>query len=70
MLEFEAQEYFAQVEKVVALGHFTMRVKSTGTEFSSLWAHVWTLRDGKVAQLYEYVDTAVVSKAHIEAKGS
>ena len=66
--EFEAQEFFVQGEKVVVRGHFTMRLKSTGTEFSSLWAHVWTLRDGKVGHFYEYVDSAVVSKAHTEAE--
>jgi uncharacterized protein len=70
VLEFEPQEYFPQDDKVVVLGHFTMRLKSTGREFSSLWAHVWTLRHGGISRFYEYVDTSVVSKAHNEAKTS
>lgn len=68
VLEFEPREYFAQREKVVVLGHLTMRLKSTEKEFSSPWAHVWTIRDDKVTRFYEYVDTAIVSKAHTEAK--
>jgi ketosteroid isomerase-like protein len=50
--------------KMVVLGHFIMRLKSTGKEFRSLWAHVWTLRHGGAPRFYEYVDTGVVSKAH------
>jgi ketosteroid isomerase-like protein len=68
VLEFQPNEYFARGNKVVVLGRFTMRIKSTQTEFSSLWSHVWTIRDDKVFRFYEYVDTAVVSKAHTEAK--
>jgi ketosteroid isomerase-like protein len=68
VLEFQPEEYFAKDDKVIALGHFKMRLKSTGREFSSLWAHVWTIRNHKVARFYEYVDTAVVSRAHTEPK--
>jgi uncharacterized protein len=67
VIEFEPQEFFAQGDKVVVLGHFTMRLKSTGREFRSLWAHVWRISDGKVTRFYEYVDTAVVTAAHTEA---
>jgi uncharacterized protein len=35
VLEFEPEEYVAQGDKVVALGKFLMRVKATGSEFSS-----------------------------------
>jgi ketosteroid isomerase-like protein len=68
VLEFEPEEYVAQGDKVVALGKFLMRVKATGSEFSSKWAQVWTVKDGKVTRFYEYVDTAVVSRAHTAAK--
>jgi uncharacterized protein len=68
MVKFEPQQYIAQGDKVVVLGHFLMRIKSTGREFGSDWAHVWTVRDGKVTGFYEYVDTATVSKAHTGAQ--
>ena len=66
-VEFVPGEYIAQGDKVVVLGHFLMRIKSTGREFSSDWAHVWTVKNGKVTRFYEYVDTAVVSKAYTAA---
>jgi ketosteroid isomerase-like protein len=68
VLEFEPREFIAQRDTVVVLGHFIMRIKSTGKEFSSDWAHVWNVKDGKVTRFYEYVDTAVVSRAHTAAK--
>jgi ketosteroid isomerase-like protein len=68
VLEFEPEEYVAQGDKVVALGKFLMRLKATDSEFSSKWAQVWTVKDGKVTRFYEYVDTAVVSRAHTAAK--
>ena len=67
-LEFEPKEFIAQDDKVVVLGHFSMRIKSTGRVFSSDWAHVWTVKGGKVTRFYEYVDTAAVSGAHAAAQ--
>jgi ketosteroid isomerase-like protein len=64
VVEFEPEEYIAQGDKVVVLGRFLMRIKATGKDFGSDWAQVWTVKDGKVTRFYEYVDTAVVSRAH------
>src|SRR5436305_2658878 len=62
--EFEPQEFIAQDEKVVVLGQYRWRVKSTGREFSSDWVHVFTLRDGKVAGFKEYYDTDACADAY------
>src|SRR5262245_15408636 len=70
VLKFEPQKYFVHDHEVVVLGQFSMRLKSTRRVFSSPWAHVWTMRNGKVTRFYEYVDTAVVSQAHAEAQRS
>jgi uncharacterized protein len=67
ILQFEPKEYVAQGDRVVVLGSFLMRIKSTGREFGSLWAHVWTIKGANVTHFYEYVDTATVSKAHTAA---
>jgi uncharacterized protein len=67
-LEFEPKEFIAQDNKVVVLGRFSMRIKSTGGVFSSDWAHVWTVKGGEVTHFYEYVDTAAVSGAHTAAQ--
>lgn len=68
VVQFEPQEYIAQGDKVVVLGRFLMRIKSTGRDFGSDWAHVWTVQDDKITRFYEYVDTAVVSRAHTAAR--
>lgn len=57
-LEFEPQQFVAQGDKVVALGQYRWRIKSTGRETASDWAHVFTVRDGKIAGFQEYYDTA------------
>jgi ketosteroid isomerase-like protein len=56
--KFEAQEFIAQRDKVVALGHERQRVKATGQVAEVDWAMVFTLRDGKVAKFRNYEDTA------------
>jgi uncharacterized protein len=70
VVEFEPEEYIAQGNKVVVLGRFTMRIKATGRNVSSPWAHVWTVENGQITRFYEYVDTAVVSSAHTAAKSA
>jgi uncharacterized protein len=63
VLHFEPEEFIAQGDKVVALGHYRWRVKSTGREWEADWAHVFTIRDGKVSKMHEYTDTAAVASA-------
>jgi ketosteroid isomerase-like protein len=41
-----------------------MHVKATGKDSRSEWAHVWTIEEGQVTQMQEYVDTAAVIRAH------
>jgi uncharacterized protein len=64
VVEFEPKEFIAQGDKVVVLGRFLMRVKATGRDSRSDWAHVWTVNAGKVVHMQEYVDSAAVGKAH------
>jgi ketosteroid isomerase-like protein len=64
IVEFRPDEFIAQGDRVVALGRFHVRVNSTGWDAASEWAHVWDLQDGKVARFMEYLDTAMVSRAH------
>jgi ketosteroid isomerase-like protein len=35
--QFEAQEFIAQGDKVVALGHYRWRIKSTGHSYAGDW---------------------------------
>lgn len=66
--ELELEEFIAQGDKVVVLGRFSWRVKSTGRVSASDWAHVWTVKSGKITHFCEYVDTAAVSRTHTDAQ--
>lgn len=63
-VEFVPEHFIAQDDKVVVLGYFVNRVKATGKESRSEWAQVWTVKEGVITQMQEYVDTAAVSRAH------
>jgi ketosteroid isomerase-like protein len=66
-LTFEPREFVAQNDKVIALGRYTWRVKSTGREYGGDWAHVFTVRDGRISGFQEYMDTAAAAAAHQKA---
>lgn len=69
-VEFEVDDFIAQGDKVVVLGRFLMHVKSTDKDSRSNWAHVWTVKGGKVTHFYEYVDTATVSRSHTASQAA
>jgi hypothetical protein len=55
---FEPREFVAQGDTVVVLGFERSLVKTTGRTFEQMWAHVYKLRDGKVAEFLALEDTA------------
>jgi ketosteroid isomerase-like protein len=55
--EFLPDDYFAQGDRVVVLGHCTFTVKATGADYSDEWTHVFTISGGKVSKFKEYSDT-------------
>ena len=63
MEQFEPQEFIAQGDKVVVLGHFRYLVKATGSAIESDWAHIFTLDNGRTVSFREYYDTAAAVKA-------
>lgn len=67
VIEFEPREFVAQGDKVVSLGHYNWRVKDTGRDFASHFAHVFTIRDGKVTAFREFFDSAAVAAAYRKA---
>jgi ketosteroid isomerase-like protein len=56
--QFEPREFVAQGDTVVVLGYERSLVKPTGRTFEQEWAHVYTLRDGKIAKGRFIEDTA------------
>ena len=61
--DFGVDRFIAQGDMVVALGHERMRVKTTGRTYETQWAHVFTVRDGKIVEFREYADTSAVAQA-------
>lgn len=65
-LQFEPQQFIAQDDKVVALGHAVWSVKSTDRRLESDWAHVFSVQNGKITSFREYTDTAASAAAFRE----
>jgi uncharacterized protein len=65
--QFEPRDFIAQGDKVVVLGHYMWRAKSTGREYEADWAHVFTIREGKITGFQEYTDTAALAAAYQKA---
>ncbi len=57
-VSFEPREFVAQGDKVVALGRYDWRVRRTGREYGGDWAHVFTVRGGRIVGFHEYMDSA------------
>ena len=66
-LRFEPRELIAEGDKVVSLGNYEWRVKANGRTFGADFAHVFTIRNGKVVAFHEYTDTAAAADAHQKA---
>lgn len=60
---FEPRQFFAAGDTVTVLGRTLARVKNTGKKFDSEWAHVFTVKSGKVERFQEFYDTAAIVDA-------
>jgi ketosteroid isomerase-like protein len=63
VVSFEPREFVSQGDKVVALGTYNWRVKQNGREYGGDWAHVFTVRDGRIEGFHEYMDSAQAEAA-------
>ena len=59
----EPREFIDGGDQVVVLGRYSGTYKETGKAFEADFAHVWSLRDGKVLRFRQYVDSALVQEA-------
>ena len=60
---FEIDEIFAQEDRVTVLGREKSRSRQTGKHYDISWAHVLTVRDGRVQHLREYNDDSAAMAA-------
>lgn len=56
-------EFLAEGNKVVSIGRFRSEHRSTGKLADVKYAHVWEVRDGKIARFRQYIDTAAIEGA-------
>ena len=61
--KFEVQQYVTQGNTVVSLGEYAGNAKKTGKRFEAHFAHVVTIKNGKVSSFREYTDTAAAVEA-------
>jgi uncharacterized protein len=55
---FEPREFIEAGEHVTVLGWIKGIARDTGTPFETEWAHVFTVRDGKVVRWHGFANTA------------
>ena len=58
--KIEIREFIDAGDKVVVVGYYTGIWKATGKAFKANATHTWTFKNGKVANYFEAVDSAVV----------
>ena len=59
----EPPEFVAQGDRVLVLGVATGKIKATNKPFVDHWVFDITIRDGKVANIREYIDTQALARA-------
>jgi len=56
-------EFIAQGDRVLIIGFATGRIKATNRTFEDHWVFAITVRNGKVANIREYIDTQALARA-------
>jgi len=55
--QVQIQEYIAQEDKVVVIGHNKVMAKPTGKEYENDFVAVWTVQYGKIKEMRDFMDT-------------
>jgi uncharacterized protein len=63
ILELTTNQFVAQDDRVVVLGFYRGRAKSTGKEWQTDFAHVLTFAEGKIRRFQALFDTAAAVRA-------
>src|ERR1700678_586943 len=66
----EPPEFVAQRDRVLVVGDATGKIKATNKPFKDDWVFDITVRDGKVTNIREYIDTQALARAsQMDASG-
>ena len=61
--QVQLQEYIAQNDKVIVLGHIKLKAKPSDRDYENDLVAVWTVQDGKVKQMRDFMDTVPAIEA-------
>jgi len=71
MIYYRIDEYIAQGDRIVALGHVSFKNKRTGKVLETPKADFHRFRDGKICEFFEFYDTAqAIDRATTDSKVS
>jgi ketosteroid isomerase-like protein len=59
----EPREFIAQGDRVLVVGFATGKIKATNKTFEDEWIFAITVRDGRLTNIREYVDTQALARA-------
>jgi uncharacterized protein len=59
----EAREFVAQGDRVLVVGFARGKIKATNKTFEDDWIFAITVRDGRLTNIREYVDTQALARA-------
>jgi ketosteroid isomerase-like protein len=66
----EAREFVAQGDRVLVVGFARGKIKATNKTFEDDWIFAITVRDGRLTNIREYVDTQALARAaQMDASG-
>jgi ketosteroid isomerase-like protein len=66
----EPREFVAQGERVLVVGFAKGKIKATNKTFEDDWIFAITVRDGRLTNIREYVDTQALARAaQMDASG-
>jgi ketosteroid isomerase-like protein len=57
------QDYIDDGERIAVPDRYAGTYKETGKSYECDFAHIWTLRDGKVVRFHQNVDSAIAQEA-------
>jgi uncharacterized protein len=63
MSPLEPHEFVAQGDRVLVVGFERGRVKATNRTFEGHWVMAFTIRNGKLSNFREYIDTLALARA-------
>ena len=61
----EPPEFIAQGDRVLVVGFATGRIKATNRTFEDHWVFAITVRNGKLTNVREYIDTLALARASV-----